>query len=290
MSDLPAFAANFMGEEPELIGEPPRDTCAVTVLVTTYNHEQFIRRCIEGVLSQRFDQRYHLVIHDDASTDGTAAIVREFAAKYPDRIFAILQRENQYSRGNSQFIGILRSIPTPYVALCEGDDFWTDDAKLERQWSFMQRNVWCAISHHDVEVLAGPENTAYADEIRHHLRLRRPRHERVVGTALTDGNWIITCSVMIRTSCIPADLLREVGAREPNDYLLYSLVTEHGDIGFLPEAMAAYRLHGANLWSSLPFEERSAAEREVLWFLAAHLSGASADRVRARLVGNRIVG
>lgn len=286
MSGVPGLAAGFVGEEPELLGEPPDDSCAVTVLVTTYNHEEFIRKCLEGVLSQQFSQRYRVVVHDDASTDGTAGIVREFAAMYPDRIYAVLQRENQYSRGNSQFIGIVRSIPTPYVALCEGDDFWTDDAKLERQWSFMQRNGWCAISHHDVEVVAGPTNTAYADEIRHHLRLRRPRRERVTGLALAGGNWIITCSVMIRTSCIPADLLAEVGAREPNDYLLYSLVSEHGDIGFLPEVMAGYRLHGANLWSSLPFEERSAAEREVLWFLAAHLSGAAADRVRVRLVGD----
>jgi glycosyltransferase involved in cell wall biosynthesis len=273
-----------VGPPAEVIGTPPDRTCAVTVLVETYNHEDFIGPCLEGILAQRFSQPFRVVIHDDASTDATPQIVREIAAANPGRVLAILQQENQLSQDNPQFIPNLDALVTPYVAFCEGDDRWIDDVKLERQWRFMQRSPWCAISHHDVEIDAIDSAAGYASELRRYLRARRPDRERTSGLALMDGNWIMTCSVMIRTSAIPRDVVRVMGGREPSDYILFALAAQNGDIGYLPDVMSSYRLHGSNFWSTIPLDERAAYELETLWFLAAHLSGAARERIRHRLV------
>lgn len=284
MSVLGATRVTDVGEPAEILGPAPDRTCAVTVLVETYNHEKFIRRCLDGILSQRFSQPYRVVVHDDASTDATPDILREIAAAHPDRMRLILQRENQLSRDNPQFIPNLQALVTPYVAFCEGDDWWIDEVKLERQWRFMQRNPWCAISHHEIEIDAIESTSGYAAELRRYLRARRPDRERTSGLALMDGNWIMTCSVMMRTTAIPMDVVGVMGNRQPSDYILFALATQYGDIGYLPDVMSSYRLHGANFWSTLPLEERAAYELETLWFLAAHLTGAARDRIRARLV------
>jgi glycosyltransferase involved in cell wall biosynthesis len=284
MSSASLGRVGAVGEPAEVIGTPPDRTCAVTVLVETYNHEDFIGPCLEGILDQQFSHDFRVVVHDDASTDATPQIVRDIAAANPDRVYATLQRENQRSRGNPQFIPSLVGLVTPYVAFCEGDDRWIDDRKLERQWRFMQRNPWCAISHHEIEIDAVASASGYATELRRYLRTHRPARERTSGLALVDGNWIMTCSVMMRTDAIERDVIRVMGSREPSDYILFSLATQHGDIGYLPDVMSSYRLHGSNLWSSMTQDQRDAYEIETLWFLAAHMQGAARDRVRERLL------
>lgn len=118
----------------------------VTVLTLAYNHEPFIRKCLEGIVSQKTDFNYELIIHDDASTDGTALIIKEFQAKYPDIIKPIYQKENQYSRGVS--IGSTFMYPRVkgrFVALCEGDDYWTDPFKLQKQVDYLESHPECSL-------------------------------------------------------------------------------------------------------------------------------------------------
>lgn len=268
----------------EVIGPPPDRTCAVTVFVETYNHAAFIADCLAGILTQRFSQRFRVVVNDDASTDGTADILRRIQAENPDRVQLILQRENQLSQGVAVSDHILTTLVTPYVAFCEGDDQWIDATKLERQWRFMQRNPWCALSHHEIEIESVESTRDYAESLRRYLRTTRPDRERVPGLQLLDGNWIMTCSVMIRTAAIPRTVAGAIGAREPSDFILFALVAAQGDIGFLPQSMSRYRLHGANFWSTKPQAERASRELEALWFLAGHLTGAAARRIRERLL------
>lgn len=274
----------LVGAPAEVIGHPPDRTQALTVFVETYNHADFIADCLAGILSQRFSQTYRVVVHDDASTDGTVEILRELQAAHPDRIQLVLQQENQLSQGISVTDAYFTHLVTPYIAFCEGDDEWIDDVKLERQWRFMQRNRWCAISHHDIEIDANESTREYATALRRYLRSARPDRERTPGLALVEGNWIMTCSAMVRTASIPRRAASVIGVREPSDFIFFALVAGQGDIGYLPDVMARYRLHGSNFWSSMPEVERTARETEALWFLSAHLTGAVRDRVRERLV------
>lgn len=111
----------------------------VSVCCTTYNQEAYIRRCLDGILMQKTSFPIEILVHDDASTDATATIIREYEQLYPNIIKPIYQVENQYSKG----IHISQTFQYPYVlgkyiALCEGDDYWTDPLKLQKQVDFLE--------------------------------------------------------------------------------------------------------------------------------------------------------
>ncbi len=116
----------------------------VSICCTTYNHEKYLAQTLDGFLSQETEYPYEILIHDDASPDGTQAIIRDYAQRYPDKIFPILQTENQYSKE----IPISETFNFPrargkYIAMCEGDDYWCDPHKLQRQIAHMESDPTC---------------------------------------------------------------------------------------------------------------------------------------------------
>ncbi len=121
----------------------------VTVICTAYNHEKYIESALNGFVCQKTNFKYEVLIHDDASTDHTADIIRKYQSQYPDIIYAVLQTENQYSKG-IPFVRIymLPKARGKYVALCEGDDYWTDETKLQRQVDFMESHPDCSLCTH----------------------------------------------------------------------------------------------------------------------------------------------
>lgn len=121
----------------------------VTIICTAYNHEKYIRDCLEGFVMQKTSFRFEAVVHDDASSDGTAAIIREYAAKYPNIIKPILEKENQYSKHDGSLARILdENTNGIYVAQCEGDDYWIDPYKLQKQYDFMESHPECSLCFH----------------------------------------------------------------------------------------------------------------------------------------------
>ena len=113
-------------------------TPQLSICCITYNHAKFIRQALDGFVMQKTNFPFEVLIHDDASTDGTADIIREYEAKYPDIIKPIYQTENQWSKG----VLISKTCNYPrvqgeYVAMCEGDDYWTDPLKLQKQVDFL---------------------------------------------------------------------------------------------------------------------------------------------------------
>lgn len=124
------------------------DNIIVSVSCITYNHAKYIRQCLDGILMQKADFQYEILIHDDASTDGTDDIIREYAQKYPTIIKPIFEKENQYSKG----VPISATFNYPraegkYIALCEGDDYWTDPYKLQKQVDFMESHPDYGLCH-----------------------------------------------------------------------------------------------------------------------------------------------
>ena len=112
----------------------------VSVLCTAFNHGRFIRSALEGFVSQRTDFPFEVIVHDDASTDDTASIIREFADRYPDVIKPILQTENQYSKERGKVTRIVHAAARGrYIATCEGDDYWVDPEKLRDQVALLER-------------------------------------------------------------------------------------------------------------------------------------------------------
>ena len=119
----------------------------VSIQCFTYNHEPYIRQCLEGFVMQKTNFRFEAIVHDDASTDGTATIIREYAEKYPDIIKPIFETENQYSKRDGSLDRIMdEACKGKYIALCEGDDYWTDPLHLMKQITFLENNSECVYS------------------------------------------------------------------------------------------------------------------------------------------------
>lgn len=124
----------------------------LSISCITYNHAPFIKTCLDGFLMQQTSFAFEVVIHDDASTDGTREIIEEYTSKYPDIFFPMYQKENQYSQGVR---GMMARFNFPrcrgkYIALCEGDDYWTDPLKLQKQVDFLETNLEYGICFHNV--------------------------------------------------------------------------------------------------------------------------------------------
>lgn len=129
-------------------GSRQGQTPLVSICCATYNHEPFIAEAIEGFLMQRTSFPVEILIHDDASTDRTAAIVRSYEARHPGLIRTIYQSENQYSKNiHIAHLNYARARGS-YIALCEGDDAWTDPLKLEKQIALMRQHPECQLSFH----------------------------------------------------------------------------------------------------------------------------------------------
>jgi len=124
----------------------------VSVCVITYNHEKYIRQCLDGILMQKVNFPYEVLIHDDASPDATADIIREYEAKYPDIIKPIYQTENQYSKVGMGAISRFNDERArgKYIAQCEGDDYWTDPGKLQMQVDFLETHPEYVGTAHNV--------------------------------------------------------------------------------------------------------------------------------------------
>ena len=169
----------------------------VSIVCNAYNHEKFIGKALQGFVMQKTNFKFEILIHDDASTDGTADIIRKYEEKYPDIVKPIYQTENQYSKK----IGILKNYQYPrakgkYIALCEGDDHWINENKLQKQIDFMEKNENCVMTCHNskkINYITGEE------------KIENPIAKTGYATAediLVDkpGYWIATASIVYRKS------------------------------------------------------------------------------------------
>lgn len=131
-----------------MTGEP-----LVSIRCLVYNHEPYLRQCLDGFVMQQTSFPFEAIVHDDASTDGSAAIIREYAEKYPDIIKPVYETENQWGKGTiKKNMDAVMSPKSKYIAICEGDDYWTDPHKLQLQVSFLEEHPDYSLSVHDFKV------------------------------------------------------------------------------------------------------------------------------------------
>lgn len=216
----------------------------VSICCITYNHERYIRDAIEGFLMQKTNFRYEILIHDDASTDDTANIIREYEKTFPDLIKPIYQKENQWSKGVK--VGIeynLKRAKGKYIALCEGDDYWTDPYKLQKQVDFLEKNQKFSMCFHNAKVIDENKN------ILHYYKRFNPRGKKV--NYLKDiiaGNYIPTCSVVFRNHLIDySDYEVLSNGLWFGDWVIHILNAKEGPIYYFNEEMAVYRVTSTGL-------------------------------------------
>ncbi len=112
----------------------------ISVCCIVYNQKDYINDMLSGILSQKFNGNYEIIIHDDASTDGTVDVLKEYKEKYPDKIKLVLEEENKYKDGGKMFYLTAVHAKGKYIAICEGDDYWCDDYKLQKQYDYLEKN------------------------------------------------------------------------------------------------------------------------------------------------------
>jgi glycosyltransferase involved in cell wall biosynthesis len=246
----------------------------VSVLMITYNHARFIRQALDSVLAQKTDFPYEVVIGDDASPDGTGGILAEYAEKFPDRIR--LLRRAQNIGMNANLADTLAACRGEYVAMLEGDDYWTDDQKLARQAGFLDGHPECVSCFHNVVVFSDDANAVvagyHAQPDGRQLMCAPDLPARVSQSDLIRRNVIPTCSVMFRRSSA-GTLPPWFTKLQLGDQPLHILCTEHGLAAYLPEVMGAYRLHSSSVWSGKSQLHRMSRALEMYAELDRHYQG-----------------
>jgi glycosyltransferase involved in cell wall biosynthesis len=211
----------------------------LSVVIITYNQERFVERAIKSALAQRAEFDYEIVIGDDCSTDRTPEIVRDFHRCYTDRIVPFFREQNLGANRNLE--ATLAACRGEYVALLEGDDYWTSEEKLQRQVDFLDAHPDCAISCHRVHV---------ADEMGTGQRALFPLCPAGLYTIedLLAGNFIMTVSTVFRRSLagVLPDWFFEL---KLGDWPLCALIARYGKIHLMDDAMAVYRIHSGGVWS-----------------------------------------
>jgi hypothetical protein len=209
----------------------------VSVVCIAYNHERFIRDAIMGVVGQQVDFEVEMILADDCSTDSTPAIAAELALRFPGMIRVIARPENVGTYENlMQSIGVADG---EFIALCEGDDYWTDPSKLAKQVALMEARDDLSLCFHRVRVVTLDGETA--DSVWPTREFSKPPELN----DLLRENFIPTLSVMYRNEDMSRDRFPDVS---PLDWYLHLARAKVGGIGFLDEVMGVYRRHPQGLW------------------------------------------
>ena len=227
---------------------------SVSICCLTYNHAPYIRQCLDGFVMQKTNFPIEILIHDDASTDGTPDIIGEYAHQYPDLVKPIYQTENQYSKGvKVSLVYNYSRAKGKYIALCEGDDYWTDPYKLQKQVDFLE-------SHPDFVMCSHRFDKYYEDE----HRLVKDPDEDFQGADydlknLIGGKWLTqTLTVVYRRSALDLKQYESYGM-SMDIILLYALL-KNGKGYCFPESMGVYRYHNGGVWSEVSQNRRRLIE------------------------------
>jgi len=206
----------------------------VSISTITYNHVNYIKDALDGFLSQKTNFSYEILIHDDASTDGTEEIIREYASKYPELIKPLYEEENQWKKGirGSAVFNFPRA-KGKYIALCEGDDYWTDPLKLQKQVDFLKKHQNINLTGHFAKAVDTIKNEEYI--IGKHSKVLFT-HEDIAHKNLR----IPTSSLVFRNNIIWPDWIFRVYAGDRAIIYLNSL---KGDLKILEFTGSIYRIH-----------------------------------------------
>ena len=213
--------------------------CMVPVLCTTYNQKKYISTCLDSLVNQKTTFPYEIIVRDDASTDGTSDIVREYCKRYPEKIVPLILEENYFQRGlsNLSFEKMFRMSKGKYIALCEGDDFWTDENKLQKQVDFMEEHPDYSICGH--ASYFATESGMFLNN--RFFRLNSGSKDLSVEEILS--NWVLsTSSMFYRKSCQQDITIPFQGTCINGDIALMTYLALKGKVYYLDELMSAYRM------------------------------------------------
>ncbi len=230
----------------------------VSVCCITFNHRNYIRRCLDSLINQNTDFDYEIIVHDDASTDGTQEIVREYAEKHPDLIIPILQKENQYSKGNG-FVEafIMPKASGKYIVECEGDDFWCDPDKLRLQVEALEAHPECAVCVHETSTAdreGNPQEMHFPD-----IKLEQSviTTDEFMRLTLKEGHWLFHVSSYMVSRELYREYMKLMTTGFPTkfylvgDLPLFLYFAMMGNVYFIDRVMSVYTVESGGFMSKM---------------------------------------
>lgn len=226
----------------------------ISICCITYNHALYIEKMLDSVLEQKTNYTYEILIHDDASTDGTTDIVRKYAKKYPDKIRTILQRENQFSQGktNILFDQLFPLAEGEYIAICEGDDYWCCLQKLDRQINFMKQHPKCSVCTHQTRIVTEDGGITQKSIPMHSMPTVINGEEYLRECLEKDSHLFHTSSIFFRRhylKMIQGHVPEFISQSPVEDRALFWFLATKGDVGYLKEEMSCYRTMSVGSWT-----------------------------------------
>lgn len=220
------------------------DKPLVSIDCITYNQEKYIARTIDSFLMQKTNFNYEILIHDDASTDNTPEIIKRYEKKYPRKIRVIYQKENQYSQGKDIWSINSARAAGKYITLCEGDDFWIDPLKLQKQVEYMENNPKTSVIVHSA-IVVDAQTSKKTDHIRPSKESRYFSTEEVIAG---DGGLVATNSMLFRRKYFK-NLPKFYKNCPVGDYPLMIHLALEGKVYYLDEYMSAYQINTGISWT-----------------------------------------
>jgi len=229
----------------------------VSICCLTYNHQKFIRKALDGFLMQKTDFNIEIIMHDDASTDGTREIIEAYTAKYPQLFRLVFQPKNLYTSGTSIYqIYTEHVFPIAkgkYLAICEGDDYWTDLMKLQKQIDFLEQNSDYSICFHNAGS-EGDRPTDFREYEKYYSKMFSKKHIFSFQDLIRE-NFILNCTVVYRNSISSfTDIFDDCIFP---DWPLHLIYAQTGKIIFLDDLMAVHFKHENGMWEGKTIETRT---------------------------------
>lgn len=250
----------------------------VVVECIVYNHEKFLRECFDGIVNQQTNFPFVVVAHDDKSTDSSADIIREYQAIYPEIVIPAIEEENQWSKKDGSLqrkvYEAVQAFKPKYVAICEGDDYWTDMHKLQKQYDILEAD----------ETLMGVAAEAIVvdeeSKLLHESLSKIGENRRFTLREFFKANPLYpTASVMWRNNHAEdvERMFEYTITKFVDDWNLWIAIHTFGDFYFINEAMAAYRIQANSITHTNGRVERAKANKEICLKVADILPDEYAD-------------
>jgi glycosyltransferase involved in cell wall biosynthesis len=233
----------------------------ITICVITFNHEQYVDQCLKGIFEQECTHPIDVIISDDCSTDNTGNVIREAIARYNTRNFAVQFIEHKKNLGfAANWVDALKACSGDIVAVCEGDDYWAHNKKIQQQADILEKHPEYTGSVHNADCI-NEHGEIYTKYTHHGMP-----HHITINHVLTTNSWP-TPSLVYRRDKVSGDQLELLRTAPVIDWILMAMLLQKGNMYYFQESWAVYRVHASGFWSRQSEKQKNAKRLQILQYI-----------------------